>query len=76
MGRDPLAPLGKAGLSPVGSRQPPRPAAPPGHDKQTQLFKLVRVWGREPSQLKKGANQTTLRVSNISAKEEKWGKTK
>lgn len=53
----PPAPLGKAGLSPVGSRQPPGPAAPRGHDKQTQLFKLVRVWGRQPSQLKKGATK-------------------
>lgn len=34
-----------------------QPAAPPGHDKQTQLFKLVRIWGPKPSQLKKGATK-------------------
>lgn len=55
-GNDCPAPLGKAGLSPVGSRQPAL-AAQLGHNKQTQLFKPVRMWGRKPSQLKKGATE-------------------
>lgn len=71
----PPAPLGKAGLSPVGSRQPPGPAAPRGHDKQTQLFKLVRVWGRQPSQLKKGATKPPSGSAIFLQKKRNGGKT-
>jgi len=48
--------VARPGSHPVGSGQP-APAAQLGHDRQTQLFKLVRIWGRKPSQLKKGATE-------------------